>query len=137
MSDFTDLPDLASETLGGWAMWANDEFFAAKENLLRPHAAEWREHEYTDNGKWMDGWETRRRRTPGSDVCVIRLGLPGAVAGIVVDTAYFRGNYPAECLIEGATLDVKHELIECHGIDLYVAFVIALQAGWIQSPVIS
>ena len=68
MSDapFTDLIDLAASRLGGAVLLANDEFFAPKEALLKATPAEWREHEYTDRGKWMDGWETRRRRTPGT-----------------------------------------------------------------------
>jgi allantoicase len=103
MSFFTDLPDLALEDLGGAVLWANDDFFAQKENLLKAHAAEWREHEYTDRGKWMDGWETRRRREPGFDSCIIRLGLPGIVRGVVVDTAFFTGNFPAQCSLEGGT----------------------------------
>ena len=102
MTDFTDLVDLAAERLGGAVLLANDEFFAPKEALLRAAPAEWREGEYTDRGKWMDGWETRRRRTPGHDWCLVRLGLPGVVRGVVVDTSYFRGNYPEECLLEGA-----------------------------------
>jgi allantoicase len=100
MGDFTDRFDLASERLGGAVLFANDEFFADKENLLRPHAAVFREHVYTDRGKWMDGWETRRRRTPGHDYCLIRLGLAGIIRGVVVDTAFFRGNYPEHCSIE-------------------------------------
>jgi allantoicase len=103
--DFIDLIDLASESLGGAVLLANDEFFAAKENLLKPQPAEWREHEYTERGKWMDGWETRRRREPGHDFCIVRLGLPGVIRGIVVDTAYFRGNYPAECSLEACAID--------------------------------
>ncbi|MGQ0714261.1 MAG: allantoicase [Gemmatimonadaceae bacterium] len=101
---FTDLVDLAAERLGGAALLANDEFFAAKENLLRAAPAEWREGVYTDRGKWMDGWETRRRRTPGYDWCIIRLGLPGIVRGIVVDTAFFRGNYPEHCSLDGCSV---------------------------------
>ena len=104
MTDFTDLPDLAVETLGGAVLHANDEFFADKENLLKPHTPEWREHAYTERGKWMDGWETRRRREPGHDFCIVRLGLPGMVRGIVVDTAYFRGNFPAECAVDGCAI---------------------------------
>ncbi len=108
---YIDLPDLAAESLGGWAMWANDEFFAEKENLLKAHAAEWREHAYTDRGKWMDGWETRRRRGEGDrDVCVVRLGLPGRIRGFVVDTAFFRGNFPAECMLEGASIETHADL---------------------------
>ena len=101
MSNFTDLIDLAAERLGGAVLAANDEFFAPKEALLRAQPAEWREGEYTDRGKWMDGWETRRRRTPGHDWCIVRLGLPGAIHGVVVDTSFFRGNYPELCWIDG------------------------------------
>lgn len=102
--DFTELIDLASERLGGAVLIANDEFFAPKENLLKPNVPVFREGEYTDRGKWMDGWETRRRRTPGFDWCVIRLGLPGIIRGVIVDTSYFRGNYPEHCSLEGVTL---------------------------------
>ena len=112
MSDptFTDLPDLASEDLGGAAIAANDEFFAPKENLLKARAPEWREHEYTERGKWMDGWETRRRREPGHDLCIVRLGLPGVVRGVVVDTAFFRGNFPSECSLDGCAIDALLDL---------------------------
>jgi len=96
--------DLAAAAYGGVAILANDEFFAEKDNLLRAHPAVWKEHEYTDRGKWMDGWETRRRREPGYDWCIIRLGLPGVIRGVVVDTAFFRGNFPAECAIEACTI---------------------------------
>lgn len=104
MTRFTDLIDLAAERLGGAVLLANDEFFAPKESLLKSAAAEWREGEYTDRGKWMDGWETRRRRTPGNDWCIIRLGLPGRLHGVVVDTSFFRGNYPESCSIDVASL---------------------------------
>ncbi|HYC51662.1 MAG TPA: allantoicase [Gemmatimonadaceae bacterium] len=104
MTGFTDYVDLAAERLGGAVLLANDEFFAPKESLLRAHPAEWREGVYTDRGKWMDGWETRRRRSPGHDWCVVRLGLPGVIHGVVVDTSFFRGNYPESCSIEVATV---------------------------------
>lgn len=106
MSDFTELVDLASERLGGAVLAANDEFFAPKENLLREDEPIWREGEYTERGKWMDGWETRRRREPGHDWCLIRLGLPGIVRGVVVDTTHFRGNFPEAFSLEAAALDV-------------------------------
>ncbi len=102
---FTDLIDLAAARLGSTVLLANDEFFAPKEALLKATAAEWREHDYTDRGKWMDGWETRRRRTPGHDWCLIRLGLAGVVRGVVVDTAFFRGNFPEHCTLEGCALE--------------------------------
>jgi allantoicase len=100
--EFTDLIDLASEKLGGAVLFANDDFFAPKENLLKASAPVSIEGKYTDRGKWMDGWESRRRRTPGFDWCIIRLGLPGIIRGVVVDTSYFRGNYPEHCSLEGA-----------------------------------
>ena len=103
--DFTELLDLASEKLGGAVLVANDEFFAAKENLLKPDAPVFIEGKYTDLGKWMDGWETRRRRTPGYDWSIIRLGAPGIIRGVVVDTSFFRGNYPEHCSLEGCTVD--------------------------------
>lgn len=111
---FKDLIDLASEKLGGAVLFANDDFFAPKENLLKPAEAIWIEGKYTDLGKWMDGWETRRRRSPrldeAFDWCVIRLGMPGEIKGVVVDTAFFRGNYPSHCSIEAATVDGQQEI---------------------------
>jgi allantoicase len=101
-----DLLDLASERLGGSVLYANDDYFAEKENLLKPAKAIWKEHEYTDRGKWMDGWESRRKRVPGYDFAIIRLGLRGVVRGVVVDTAFFRGNYPESCSIEGTSMRV-------------------------------
>ncbi|HEU4993866.1 MAG TPA: allantoicase [Gemmatimonadaceae bacterium] len=105
MSQFTELVDLAAERLGGAVLLANDEFFAPKEALLKPGAPVWREGEYTDRGKWMDGWETRRRRSPGHDWCIVRLGLPGTIHGVVVDTSFFRGNYPEQCAIDATVVE--------------------------------
>ena len=108
--EFADLIDLASERLGGAVLYANDEFFAPKENLLKPSPPIFKEGEYTDRGKWMDGWESRRRRTPGHDWCVIRLGLPGTVRGLLVDTAYFKGNYPARCSLDACRVENSRDL---------------------------
>ena len=102
---FTDLIDLATERAGALVLLANDEFFAPKEALLKATPAEWREGVYTERGKWMDGWETRRRRTPGYDWCIVRLGIPGIIRGVVVDTSFYRGNYPESCSIEATTVD--------------------------------
>ena len=107
---FVDLPDLACEAVGGAAIACNDEFFAEKEALLRAHDAEWKAHEYTDRGKWMDGWETRRRREPGHDWCIVRLGMPGVIRGVVVDTAYFRGNFPESCRLFACETDEPLDL---------------------------
>src|ERR1700704_1207942 len=103
--DFTELINLAAERLGGAVLFANDEFFAPKENLLKAAAPIFIEGKYTDLGKWMDGWESRRRRSPGFDWCIIRLGLPGVIRGVVVDTAHFKGHYHEQCSIEACTLD--------------------------------
>jgi len=103
--DFTEYIDLAAERLGGRVLAANDEFFAPKENLLKASAPLWIEDKYTDVGKWMDGWETRRRRTPGHDWCIVKLGLPGVVHGAVVDTSYFKGNFPEHCELEACAVD--------------------------------
>jgi allantoicase len=104
MSQFTDLVDVAAARLGGTVLLANDEFFAPKENLLKPEKPVWREGEYTDRGKWMDGWETRRRRVPGHDWCLIRLGIPAIVHGVIVDTSYFKGNYPEQCSLDACAV---------------------------------
>jgi len=96
------LIDLAAARVGGRPLAANDEFFAPKENLLQPGRGVFVEGKYTDRGKWMDGWETRRRRTPGHDWCVIRLGIPGVIRAVTVDTNHFRGNYPESCSLEAA-----------------------------------
>lgn len=103
--DFTEYIDLAAERLGGRVILANDEFFAPKENLLKASAPVWIEDKYTDVGKWMDGWETRRRRTPGHDWCIVKLGLSGIVHGFVVDTAHFKGNFPEQCEIEACAAE--------------------------------
>ncbi|MFN2421715.1 MAG: allantoicase [Gemmatimonadota bacterium] len=93
-------PDLAAERVGGRALYASDEFFAPKERLLKPGRGVWIEDRYTDRGKWMDGWETRRRREPGYDWVIVRLGLPGTVRSVIVDTNHFRGNAPASASVD-------------------------------------
>jgi allantoicase len=98
--DFTQLIDLAAARTGGRALEANDEFFAPKENLLKSPKAIWLADKYTLKGKWMDGWETRRRRTPGFDWCVLKLGMRGVIRGLNVDTSWFTGNYPSHASVE-------------------------------------
>ena len=104
-SGFTELPDLASRALGGSVVHANDELFAARENLIKPLPAVFDPAEFGPRGKVYDGWETRRRREPGNDHAVVRLGVPGVVHGVVVDTAWFTGNYPPEVSVEAAAFD--------------------------------
>ena len=96
----SNLIDLASEENGGRALLASDEFFALKENLLRPGRGEFIPDKYTDCGKWMDGWETRRRRSEGHDWCIVRLGTPGLIKEINIDTNHFVGNYPTHASVD-------------------------------------
>ncbi len=102
---FAGFIDLAAEKLGGRVMEANDEFFAAKENLLKPGRGVFLPDKYTDRGKWMDGWETRRRRTSGHDWCEVQLAFPGVIHGIDVDTNHFLGNAPSYASIDAKSGD--------------------------------
>ena len=102
---FSGLVDLASERLGGKALLASDEFFAGKENLLKPGRAVFIPDKYTDRGKWMDGWESRRKRTPGHDWCIIKLGCAGIIKGVDIDTNYFLGNNPSYASIEACKVE--------------------------------
>jgi len=91
---------LEQPRLGTRVTFATDEFFAAKERLIDPAAPVFIDGKYDDHGKWMDGWESRRKRVPGHDFCVIRLGVPGVIHGVDIDTSHFTGNYPPEASIE-------------------------------------
>ena len=102
--DFVQLCDLAARSLGGAVLAANDEHFAAKENLILGEAPVARAG-FGHRGKEYDGWETRRRRTPGHDWAIVRLGVPGIVAGVVVDTAFFTGNFPTSASVDGAAIE--------------------------------
>ena len=111
------LVDLACAANGGRALWASDEFFAEKENLLRPEEPVFVAERYTDRGKWMDGWEPRRRRTPGHDRCIVALGIPGRIRVIDIDTRHFLGNHPPfggvyACYAPGADLATLQDEVE-------------------------
>jgi allantoicase len=86
--------NLASAALGAKALAASDEFFGAKDRLLKDDSPLFIPGKYDENGKWMDGWETRRRRGPGHDSCVIRLATSGHLHAVDIDTTHFTGNYP-------------------------------------------
>jgi allantoicase len=101
---FTSLADLASARVGGRAIAANDDFFAPKSNLVKPEPAIFVPGKFTSRGKWMDGWESRRRRDPGHDWCVLNLGMRGRIAGVDVDTSFFTGNYPSHCSIDAVDI---------------------------------
>ena len=105
MPDFTQLPDVASRALGGSVVHANDELFAARENLVTPGPPAYDASAFGPRGKVYDGWETRRRRTPGNDFAIIRLGVRSVVEGVVVDTSHFTGNYPPRVSIDAVDVD--------------------------------
>lgn len=102
--DVRRLPDLAARPLGGSVVHADDESFAERHHLIRPEPPVFDPGLYGARGKVYDGWETRRRREPGHDSAVVRLGAPGVIRGVVVDTAWFTGNYPPEVSVEAACL---------------------------------
>src|SRR4029453_4673203 len=104
-TDFTALPDLAVRSLGGSVVAANDELFAERENLVKPEAPSYQTYTFGHKGQVYDGWETRRRREPGHDWAIVRLGLPGVVRGGGVDTPPSTGNYPPEVSVEGTSAE--------------------------------
>jgi allantoicase len=97
--------NVADERLGAVALLASDEFFAAKERMLQPGEPQWRAGVYDANGKWMDGWESRRRRDQGHDYCVVKLGAPATLAVLEIDTRHFTGNYPPFASVEACRSD--------------------------------
>ena len=102
---FTELMNLASEKLGAHAVACSDDFFASMHNIVKPGRGIFIEGKYTENGKWMDGWESRRKRTEGHDWCIIKLGARGVIKGVDVDTNHFLGNHPPHCSIEAALIE--------------------------------
>lgn len=102
--DFVQGTDLAAERLGGKVLYATDDFFAEKENLIKPGRGIFMEGKYTDRGKWMDGWESRRKRTPGHDWCVVQLATSSKIRGFDIDTHFFLGNHPPQASMEAAYL---------------------------------
>lgn len=101
------LPDLASRRVGGSVLAANDEFFAECENLIKPEEPVFRPLTFTNKGQEYDGWETRRRRREAGDHdwVITRLGIPGIPKVVVVDTAFFKGNFPPFATVEGCAVD--------------------------------
>ncbi|MDV7132747.1 allantoicase [Williamsia muralis] len=102
---FTSMPDLALRALGGAVIWANDDLFAEAQNLIKTPAAEYQPATFGHKGQVYDGWETRRRREDGVDQAIVRLGVPGVIYGVVVDTSWFVGNYPPYISVEAAAVE--------------------------------
>ena len=97
---YARMTNLADARLGAAAIHSTDDFFADMNRMLQHHAPVWKEGVYDDNGKWMDGWESRRKRDPGHDHCTVRLALPGRIKGLNIDTSYFTGNYAPSASLE-------------------------------------
>mgnify|MGYP003340182363 CR=1 FL=1 len=97
--------DLAQPRLGSQVVWASDDFFADKSRLISPEEPVFVPGKYDENGKWMDGWESRRKRGPGYDACIIRLGRPGEIKALEIDTRHFTGNYPPAAQVEACVSD--------------------------------
>jgi allantoicase len=93
--------NLADPRLGAAALFCSDDFFAPMTRMLNPGEPEWRAGVYDDHGKWMDGWESRRRRDRGHDFCVLQLAAPCILALLDIDTRHFTGNYPPFASLEG------------------------------------
>ena len=93
--------DLANPILGTKILMCSDEFFAPAKRILNSSPPIFKENVFDNNGKWMDGWETRRRRDNGNDFLIIKLGMPGKINFINLDTSYFDGNQPNAAQVEG------------------------------------
>ncbi|GGJ00170.1 putative allantoicase [Shewanella hanedai] len=103
--------DLANEGVGGETLKCSDDFFAEMENLIKPGRGIFIDDKFTERGKWMDGWESRRSygRDNGRefDWCVIKLGIKGVIHGLDIDTNYFRGNAPESVSVEACVSEVE------------------------------
>ena len=100
-----ELANLVDERLGAEVVAVSDDFFAPAQRMLNPESPKFIVDLFDDNGKWMDGWESRRKRGPGHDWAVVRLGKPGRPLRVDVETTFFTGNYAPAVSIEGCTSD--------------------------------
>lgn len=118
MSDFTTLPDLALRSFRAAVVAASDESFEERENLIQPWEPKFSPETFGTKGQEYDGWETRRRRNdPGSDWAIIRLGMPGVIRGVVIDTAWFKGNFPPHISVEAARVSGYPTVAELNSAD--------------------
>ena len=95
------LVNLASPKMGTKIISVSDEFFGEATRMLDDKEAVFIEDKYDNHGKWMDGWESKRRRDGGNDWAIIKLGSPGVISQVEVDTSFFTGNFPPFFSIEG------------------------------------
>jgi len=104
-TDFTKLVNLAQPRLGAKVTFATDDFFADKARLIDPSDPVFIPGKYDDNGKWMDGWESRRKRGMGHDHAIVRLGQAGIIHGVDIDTSHFTGNFPPAASIDACVAE--------------------------------
>ena len=98
-------PNLASESLGAQVLSCSDEFFASAQRMLQDAEPVFIVGKFDDHGKWMDGWETRRRRNGGHDHAIVKLGLPGTIKGLDINTSHFTGNFPPAASVQAASCE--------------------------------
>ncbi|CAN7759073.1 allantoicase [Caballeronia sp. LjRoot31] len=97
--------NLADPRLGAEAVLTSDDFFAPMARMLDPNPAVFIAGKYDDNGKWMDGWESRRKRVAGYDFCIVKLSVAGELMGVDIDTSHFTGNFPPAASIDACRCD--------------------------------
>jgi allantoicase len=108
--EFTEFQNLAADNFGAEAIYSTDDFFAPVENLLKSGRGIFIADKYTEFGKWMDGWESRRKRTEGHDFCIIKLGAMGRLRGFDIDTNHFLGNHPPFASVQGCCLPLDSDV---------------------------
>ena len=110
------LIDLAHPRLGSKIIFKTDEFFAPAKRIINPTPPVFKEGVFDKHGKWMDGWETRRKRGKGYDYLILKLGKPGKISKVDVDTSYFSGNQPTEISLEACLNKKKYQTKIANGL---------------------
>ena len=102
------LIDLAQPRLGSKIIFKTDDFFASANRIINPLPPVFKDGIFDKNGKWMDGWESKRKRTSGYDYLIIKLGKPGSIKKVNIDTTHFNGNQPSMASLEGCNSTSKN-----------------------------
>ncbi len=120
---FSGLVDLARADLGGVVLACSDDFFAEAGNLVRVEEAVFDPDAYTERGKLMDGWESRRKRVPGHDWCILKLGVAGEIRGVDIDTSHFLGNHPPHASLEACRVSDETTVTSLRGETVWTEIV--------------
>ena len=97
--------NLASPKAGAEIIDVSDDFFAKCDRMLSDSDPIFIDEKYDDHGKWMDGWESRRKRVEGNDWAVIGLGGRCSIKDAIIDTSHFTGNYPPAASLDFSSND--------------------------------